>query len=180
MFFGGIVLAILFTNELLPGSKMYYDYKFTRNVTGRSMTLYNVYTYESYREPLIGDGYSLYLHKFDEESSGYFRNPDETFFTNHPFDPREVTDWERKNWTKCPIDSTDSSFRKFALGEHDYLGRSRLTELDRVQEVIRDILNKEGNYYAYSANWHGGEVWNISFYVLSPEDGWLVAIYSDM
>ena len=177
-FFGGIILAILFTNELLPGSKMYYDYSYSRRVTGRSMTLYNVYTYESYREPLLGDGYSLYLYKFDEESSHYFRNPNETFFTNHPFDLREPTDWATRNWTRCPIDVADSSLRKFALGEHSSLRALQLTELDQVQEVVKDLLRKKGNYYAYRANWNGGDwVQDISLYVLSPEDGWLIAIY---
>lgn len=177
---GGIVLAILFTNELLPGSSAYYNYKFSKSVTGRSMSLGNVYTYESYREPLLGDGYSLYIDKFDQESSNYLLKPSKTFFTDYPFNPKEKSGWITKNWTKCPFDTTDLSYKEFALGETYSYGKSSVTKLDKVQLVVADLLNREGNYYAYRARLLGESVWNISFYVISPKDGWLLTIYNDM
>ena len=81
------------------------------------------------------------------------------------------------------MDSSKIEYRQFALSEYDYVKQGPPTELERVQSTLGRILEEEGNYYAYRAHHpSGGEgsVWNISFYILSPEKGWLVAIYSDM
>jgi len=178
--FGGILFYVLFANELIPGSKTYYDYRYTKSLLGKAIKLDNVFTYESYREPLLGDGYSMYVYGIDDETAEYFRNPKKAFFSDFPVNSSYNTNWLRKKWSKCPIEESDTPFRKFALSEYDYHSQHPPTKLENVQRLIHVMLNEKGNYYAYSAMLHNESVWNISFYLLSPKNNLLIVVYSKM
>lgn len=177
---GGILFYILFVNELIPGSNTYFDYRYTKKVLGKAIKLNDVFTYESYREPLLGDGYSMYVYRIDDETAEYFRNPKKSLFSDFPANNSYNTDWLKKKWSKCPIEESDTVFRKFALSEYDYHSQYPPTKLEKVQKIIHSMLNEKGNYYAYSAMLHNESVWNISFYVLSPKNNLLIVIYNDM
>lgn len=131
--FGGMFFFVLFVNEFIPGSNTYFDYRYTKRVVGKAIALDDVYIYESYREPLLGDGYSLFVYEINEEAADDFRKPSESFFSDFPFDKSEQTGWRRKNWSKCPIEESDTLFRKYALSEYNY--QQPLTALDKVRVI---------------------------------------------
>jgi hypothetical protein len=176
---GGFITLILFVNELIPGSNAYYDYRYTKSILGEGILLDEIYEYESYVDPLLGDGYSFYVYGISEENGDYFTHPDSTFF-DFPFgeyaNGREV-----KNWCQTPSMKEDSIYRSFALSEEDSYFPVRKTKLSGVQKFIGSLLNEEGNYFAYNASGPGMDVvTDISFYVLSPKNKWLIAVYSYM
>lgn len=178
--FGGILFFVLFVNELIPGANTYYDYKYTKPIVGKAIALDEVFIYESYREPLLGDGYSLYVYGIDDETAKNFRNPSKSFFSDFPLREPYHYKWICKSWTKCPIDTADRLFRKYALSEFEYGSSGPPSQLKKAQKLIHVMLNEKGNYYAYRAFMHGeNRVGDITLFVLCPKRKKLIAIYSN-
>lgn len=176
---GGFIGCILFVNELIPGSDAYYDYQYTKRILGKGILLDEVYTYESYREPLLGDGYSMYVYEFSEENANYFSDPSQLFFDNFPFGT-DASNEHVKNWQQSPTTSIDSIYRRFALSEYSSFGPKEETDLLKAERLIGALLNEKGNYFAYRArvpeeDW----VTDITFFALCPKKKWLIAIYSN-
>lgn len=184
-FLGAFVVFLLFVTEVFPGASAYYDYRYSKRILGKGMLLNEIYAHEGPRDFLLGDGYSLYVYGMSESNASSFYEPHETFFSNYPSKTRSGSKSQRRSWTRTPLVSSDSLFRRFALQEWDYsmFGQRTpvvKTKTDRIEELMGTLLEEEGNYYAYDAYMHGtSTVGNISFYVLSPKDKWLMVIYFD-
>ncbi|NVK63797.1 MAG: hypothetical protein HWE22_04385 [Flavobacteriales bacterium] len=175
---GGFITFVLFVNDLIPGSNAYYDYRYTKSILGEGILLDEIYEYESYVEPLLGDGYSLYVYGISEENGDYFAHPDSTFF-DFPFGERANGE-QVKNWRGTRSMKEDSIYLSFALGEENHYLPVRKTKLSSVQKLIGALLNEEGNYFAYNAREHSENfVSDITLYVISPKNRWLIAIYSN-
>jgi hypothetical protein len=169
-----LILIPCFFWKLLPGSDFFWqpienaqEKNYNLELTGFE---YNdgdlIYEYETERA-FNGDGYSIWIYKIDEKTAEYFKNPNEEFFTKYPkTDFRN--DWESEFWKRTPFDQKEQKFLDFA--------HSTLDELDF---ELEDLLNENGNYYAYEYYMHSFGIGNIDFYIICPNRKLIVKINSN-
>ena len=159
------VLLILLTWELqiFPLSKNFYIQDRTTELTGKKFWSWKEFDYEEIS--VRGEGYTLDIYKFNEETAKYFKNPDKEFFNSLP--KKELTDIK---WTKTPIKENESEILEFVTPTY---GGWKGEIVDR-QNFIRQIANQPGAYYSYQ---HSG---STNFYLIAPEKRLVILINHNM
>ncbi|MBA4303533.1 MAG: hypothetical protein C0424_04850 [Sphingobacteriaceae bacterium] len=160
-----IALTIFVTWQLqiFPLSKNFYIKEQTTRLSGKEFWSWEEFDYDKWG--VRGEGYTLYIYKFNQATSEYFMKPDSTFFSNFP-----SQDFADIKWTPTPVNARHADILTFATPE--YAGWSG--EIVRRQSFIREIANRKGSYYAYRQR--GG----TDFYIISPEDRLVILINHNM
>ena len=158
-----IIVFVTWQLQLFPFSKNVYIKNRTSELTGQSFWSWEEFDYEEIS--VRGEGYSLDIYKFNEDTADYFKNPDNAFFENFP--PDELSD---KKWTKTPIKESEKEILEFVTPIY---GSWEGEIVDR-QEFIREIANEPGAYYSYS---HGG---SKNFYLIALDKRLVILINHNM
>jgi len=132
-------------------------------LTGRSFWSWKEFNYDEWG--VRGEGYTLDIYKFDQETAQYFKNPDPTFFTEYP--PEGVSEIK---WTPTPVKSEEMEILDFVTPVYGGWKGEVVTR----QDFIREIATNKGAYYAYR---HGG---STDFYLVSPKDRIVILINHNM
>lgn len=112
-----------------------------------------------------GEGYTLYIYKFDKETAEYFENPDSAFFRNFP-----PANYSQIRWTPTPVKSGDMEILDFVTPV--YAGWKG--EIVTRQDFIKNIATQQGSYYAYR---HSG---STDFFIISPKERLVILINHNM
>lgn len=159
------VLMIFVTWELqiFPLSKNFYIQDRTTELTGQKFWSWEEFDYEEIG--VRGEGYTLDIYKFSEETFEYFKNPDDVFFENFP--PDILADVK---WTKTPVKESEQEVLEFVTP--NYAGWKG--EIVERQDFIRKIASQSGAYYSYS---NGG---STNFYLIVPDKRLVILINHNM
>lgn len=159
------VLLILLTWELqiFPLSKNFYIQDRTTELTGKKFWSWKEFDYEEIS--VRGEGYTLDIYKFSEETAEYFKNPDTEFIDSLP--TKELADIR---WTKTPVKESEQDILEFVTPTY---GGWKGEIIDR-QEFIRQIANQPGSYYSYD---DGG---STNFYLVAPDQRLVILINHNM
>ncbi len=159
------ILIVIFTwqLQLFPLSRNFYIKKQTTSLTGKSFWSWKEFKYDEWG--VRGEGYTLYIYKFNQETAEYFKNPDSIFFKEYP--PESNSEIK---WTPTPVKSEEKEILEFVTPV--YAGWKG--EIVTRQDFIREIANSKGSYYAYR---HGG---STDFYIISPENRLVILINHNM
>ncbi len=158
-----IIVLVTWQLQLFPFSKNFYIKNRTSELTGKSFWSWEDFDYEEIS--VRGEGYTLDIYRFNEETADYFKNPDEGFFANFP--PDKLAD---KKWTKTPIKENEKEILEFVTPIY---GSWEGEIIDR-QEFIRKTANEPGAYYSYS---DGG---STNFYLIAPDKRLVILINHNM
>ena len=171
-----LILVPGFLLRILPGSDLLWkpiDNLQERNdnieITGHKFNYgKEIFKYESERD-FNGDGYSIWIYEIDENTANYFKDPNEDFFTKHP-NRKYRKHWESEFWKRTPFNPKEQHFLEFANNT-----------LDNLEFELKDVLNEQGNYYAYQYYMHDFSdgtlyVGNIDFFVICPKRKIIVKI----
>ena len=151
--------------EKIPGSKYFwYPFEvvnskiFTKKLTGESFNLGDpIEEYHSERA-FNGDGYSIDIYELNSQQNMYFESPNPEFYTEYPAEELRE-DWETNRWEKTPLKKEDMPAFCVAV-----LYRNK------VQIDLNEIVNEDGNYYAYQFFRHNEVIiGNVDFYIISPK-----------
>lgn len=159
------ILLVLLTWELhlFPLSKNFYIQDRTTELTGKKFWSWKEFDYEEIS--VRGEGYSLDIYKFSEETANYFKNPDNDFLENFP--TKEFADIK---WTKTPVKENEQKILEFVTPTY---GGWKGEIIDR-QDFIRQIANQSGAYYSYD---DGG---STNFYLIAPDKRLVILINHNM
>lgn len=159
------VLLIILTWELqiFPLSKNFYIQDKTTELTGKKFWSWEEFDYEEIS--VRGEGYTLDIYKYSEETAQYFKNPDKQFFDNLP--AQELADIR---WTRTPVKESEQEILEFVTPTY---GGWKGGIVDR-QDFIRQIANQPGAYYSYD---HGG---STNFYLIAPDKRLVILINHNM
>ncbi len=163
-----LILVPGFFWKILPGSEFFWrpiekvqERNYNKELTGFKFSDgEKIYEYETERA-FNGDGYSIWIYKIDDSTANYFTNPNSEFFAEYP--KTELRNhWKSEHWKKTPFNKNDQKFLDFAH-----------TELSQLNFELEDLLNEEGNYYAYEYYMHDISdenyfIGNIDFYIICP------------
>jgi len=149
--------------QIFPLSKNFYIKKQTTLLTGKSFWSWKEFNYNELG--VRGEGYTLYIYKFNQETAEYFENPDSTFFTEYPPESNS-----KIRWTPTPVKSEEIEILEFVTPV--YCGWKG--EIVTRQDFIRKIATSKGAYYAYR---HGG---STDFYLVSPKNRLVILINHNM
>ncbi len=158
-------LLILLTWELqiFPLSKNFYIQNRTTELTGKKFWSWEEFDYEEIS--VRGEGYTLDIYKFSEETAEYFKNPDKEFFDNLP--TKEFADIR---WTRTPVKESEQEILEFVIPTYGgWKG-----EIVERQDFIRQIANQPGSYYSYD---DGG---STNFYLIAPDKRLVILINHNM
>lgn len=158
-------LLILLTWELhiFPLSKNFYIQDRTTELTGKKFWSWKEFDYEEIS--VRGEGYTLDIYKFSEETADYFKNPDKEFIDSFP--TKELADIR---WTKTPVKESEQEILEFVTPT--YVGWKG--EIIDRQDFIRQIANQPGSYYSYD---DGG---STNFYLIAPDKRLVILINHNM
>jgi hypothetical protein len=149
--------------QIFPLSKNVYIKEQTTKLTGKSFWSWKEFSYDEWG--VRGEGYTLDIYKFSQETANYFLNPDSLFFTNYPL----KTESDIK-WTKTPVRDEDLNILDLVTPVYgDWKG-----EIVNRQDFIKKIATRKGAYYAYR---HGG---GTDFFIISPKDRLVILINHNM
>jgi len=158
-----IIVMLTWELQLFPFSKNYYLKKQTTYLTGKSFWSWKEFNYDEWG--IRGEGYTLYIYNFNQNTADFFKSPDSVFFKKYP--PKDVSGI---HWTPTPVKKEDLEILEFATPIYgNWKG-----EIVSRQEFIRKIATSEGAYYAYR---HGG---STAFYLISPKDRLVILINHNM
>ncbi|PQB05778.1 hypothetical protein [Aureitalea marina] len=159
------VLLVFITWELqiFPLSKNFHIKGRTTELTGKKFWSWEEFNYEDIS--VRGEGYSLDIYKFNEETADYFRNPSHEFFDIYP--KNELADIK---WTKTPVKEDEQRILEFVTP--NYGGWEG--EIVEQQKIIRTIANQPGAYYSYQ------DEWSTNFYLIVPEKQLVILINHNM
>ena len=159
------VLLIILTWELqiFPLSKNFYIQDRTTELTGKKFWSWEEFDYEEIS--VRGEGYTLDIFKFSEETAEYFKNPKKEFFDSFP--TKEFADIR---WTRTPVKENEQEILEFATPTY---GGWKGQIIDR-QDFIRQIANQPGAYYSYD---DGG---STNFYLIAPNKRLVILINHNM
>lgn len=160
--FAIIIILICWQLNLYPFASNFYIKNETSELTGQNFWSWEEYEYEEIG--VRGEGYSLFIYRFDDEMQKYFQNPNEEFFTNFP--SKEKADI---NWTKTPVKESDQETLKFVTPT--YGGWD--DEIINKQDFIRELANQKGAYYSYQKK-------GTNFYLIVPEKRLVILINHNM
>lgn len=159
------VLLILLTWELqiFPLSKNFNIQDRTTELTGKKFWSWEEFDYEEIS--VRGEGYTLDIYKFSEETAEYFQNPEKHFFDNLP--TKELADIR---WTRTPVKEGEQEILQFVTPTYGgWKG-----EIVERQDFIRQIANQPGSYYSYD---DGG---STNFYLIAPDKRLVILINHNM
>lgn len=149
--------------QIFPLSKNFYIKGRTTQLTGKSFWSWKEYSYDEFG--VRGEGYTLDIYKFSEETADYFMEPDSSFFSDYPNNNNLGI-----KWTPTPVKNSDIEILEFATPV--YVGwKGKVVQW---QDNIREIATRKGSYYAYKRK--GG----TDFYIISPEDRLVILINHNM
>ncbi|MBO0330809.1 hypothetical protein [[Muricauda] lutisoli] len=135
----------------------------TSELTGKKFWSWKEFDYEEIS--VRGEGYTLDIYKFSEETAEYFKNPDKEFFDSLP--TKEFADIR---WTKTPVKEIEYEILEFVTPSY---GGWKGEIVDR-QDFIRDIANQPGAYYSFDI---GG---STNFYLIAPDKRLVILINHNM
>ena len=158
-----ILIFLMWELQLFPLSKNFYIQDRTTELTGKKFWSWKEYDFEELG--IRGEGYSLDIYKFNEETAAYFEDPGQEFYNNFPSKKHAVI-----NWTKTPIKESDQEILEFVTPIY---GGWKGEIIER-QNFIRQIANQPGSYYSYSG---GG---SRDFYLIAPKKRLVILIYHNM
>lgn len=149
--------------QIFPLSKNFYIQNRTTELTGKKFWSWEEFDYEEIS--VRGEGYTLDIYKFSEETAEYFKNPEKEFFDNLP--TKEFADIR---WTRTPVKENEQEILEFVT--QTYVGWKGAI-VDR-QDFIRQIANRPGAYYSYD---DGG---STNFYLIAPDKRLVILINHNM
>jgi hypothetical protein len=149
--------------QIFPLSENFYIKEQTTKLTGKSFWSWKEFSYDELG--IRGEGYTLYIYKFSQETADYFSNPNSLFFSTFP----RKTESDIK-WTKTPVKKEDLKILEFVTPI--YIGWK--SEIIARQDFIKKIATRKGAYYAYK---DGG---GTDFFIISPKDRLVILINHDM
>lgn len=149
--------------HIFPFSKNFYIQDRTTELTGLDFWSWEEFDYEEVG--VRGEGYTLDIYKFNEETAEYFKSPDKRFFDNFP--PKELADI---TWTRTPIKVNEQEILKLVTPIY---GGWEGEVVDR-QNFVRQIANQPGAYYSYA---NGG---STNFYLIAPDKRLVILINHNM
>ena len=158
-----LVIFVTWEFHIFPLSENFFIKKQTTQLTGKSFWCWKEFSYDEWG--IRGEGYTLYIYRFNQETAEYFANPDSTFFMNYPLEINSQI-----QWTPTPVKNEEMEILEFATPL--YAGWKG--EIVTRQDFIRAIATREGAYYAYK---HGGMT---DFYIISPKDRLVILINHNM
>jgi hypothetical protein len=175
-----VILILLpgFFWEILPGSSYFWrpiekiaEKNYNLELTGIEFNDGKlIYEYETERA-FNGDGYSIWIYELEDKAINYFKKPNNDFFKIYP--RTELRNhWQPEFWKKTPFNKNEQKFFDFAH-----------VSLDNLNFELEDLLNEEGNYYAYEYYMHNFDididssvVGDIDFYIICPNRKIMVKI----
>jgi len=158
-----LMIFITWQLQIFPLSKNFYIQDRTTELTGLKFWSWKEYDYEEIS--VRGEGYSLDIYKFSEETAEYFKKPDKRFFEVFP--PNDCTNIK---WSKTPIKENEQRILEFVTPT--YSGWKG--EIIKRQSFIRQIAKQAGAYYTYSK---GG---STNFYLIAPDMRLVILINHNM
>ena len=161
-----LTVILIFTTwelQIFPLSKNLYIQNRTTELTGHKFWSWEEFDYEEVS--VRGEGYTLDIYKFSEETAEYFKNPNKDFFDNFP--PKELADIK---WSRTPVKKNEQKILKFVTP--NYAGWK--DEIVDRQNFIRQIANHPGAYYSYD---DGG---STDFYLIVPDKRLVILINHNM
>jgi hypothetical protein len=158
-----ILVFLTWEFQIFPLSKNFYIQDRTTELTGQKFWSTEEFDYEEIS--VRGEGYTLDIYKFDEETAEYFKNPDKNFFDNFP--PKEFADIK---WTRTPVQENEQEILGFVTPIY---GGWKGEIVDR-QDFIRQKANQPGAYYSYD---DGG---STNFYLIAPDKRLVILINHNM
>jgi len=157
------IVFVTWKLQVFPLSENFYIKEQTTKLTGKSFWSWKEFSYNEFG--VRGEGYTLYIYKFSQETANYFSNPNSLFFSNYP----HKTESDIK-WTKTPVKEKDLNILDFVTPVYGYWKG----EIVEKQDFIKNIAKKKGAYYAYK---NGG---GTDFFIISPNDRLVILINHDM
>jgi hypothetical protein len=158
-----LIVFVTWEIQIFPLSKNFYIKERTTVLTGKSFWSWKEFNYDEWG--VRGEGYTLYIYRFSQETADYFKNPDSLFFTNYP-----PENYSEIKWRATPVKSEEMEILEFVTPF--YAGWKG--EIVTRQDFIRNIAKNKGAYYAYR---HGG---STDFYLISPKDRLVILINHNM
>lgn len=161
--------------RVLPGSGIIWKYsdnkrefQYMKSLTGSGFQLGKIlYKFDSSRDELLGDGYSISIYELDDSIVSRYLKPDSAFFTEYPITPDSRSSWSVEHWKKTPSQSEEKNIIDFALSTYNSRENKILTE--KFDEIYK-LLNEEGNIYSYFYFMHNTiSVGNIDLFIISPQ-----------
>jgi hypothetical protein len=154
---------ILWFLDLYPYAQTIQIRNRTENLTGEKFWCKKVLNFE---DPSVrGEGYSLKVYRFSNETVKYFNNPDSTFFKDFPL-------YSDIKWKKTPIDSNEYKILDFVTMTYGHFS----DEIIKYQNIVRKIVTTKDAFYSYSM----GKSGNVNFYIIYPTDRLIILIYHNM
>ncbi len=158
-----LLIFLTWQLQIFPLSKNFYIQNRTTELTGKKFWSWEEFDYEEIS--VRGEGYTLDIYKFSEETAEYFKNPEKEFFDNLP--TKEFADIR---WTRTPVKENEQEILEFVT--QTYVGWKGAI-VDR-QDFIRQIANRPGAYYSYD---DGG---STNFYLIAPDKRLVILINHNM
>lgn len=156
-----ITVAITWQLQVFPLSVNFWMKELTTELTGKKFWSWKELAYDEFG--VRGEGYTLYIFKFSEETEQYFRNPDESFFKDYPPSGKSEI-----RWTPTPVNGS-AAFDALTMATPNYANWD--DDLLARQDFIRQIASTEGSYYAY---WQ--KRGNVDFYLIAPKQRLVIYI----
>jgi hypothetical protein len=158
-----ILILLTWELQIFPLSKNFYIQNRTTELTGKKFWSWEEFDYEEIS--VRGEGYTLDIFKFSEETAEYFKNPEKEFFDKFP--PKEYADIK---WSETPVKEDELEILEFVTPT--YAGWKG--EIIDRQDFIRQIANQPGAYYSY---YDGGYT---NFYLIAPDKRLVILINHNM
>lgn len=158
-----LLIFLTWEFQIFPLSKNFYIQKRTTELTGKKFWSWKEFDYEEIG--IRGEGYSLDIYKFNEQTAEYFKNPNNEFFDSLP-----TNDFAAIKWTKTPVKENEQDILEFVTPTY---GGWKGEIIDK-QDFIRQIANQPGSYYSYD----NGDSRN--FYLISPNKRLVILINHNM
>lgn len=158
-----ILVFLTWEFQIFSLSKNFYIQDKTTELTGKKFWSWEKFDHEEIS--VRGEGYTLDIYKFSEETAEYLKNLDKDFFDN--FSPKEFADIK---WTRTPVKENEQEILEFVTPNY---GGWKGEIIDR-QDFIRKIANQLGAYYSYD---DGG---STNFYFFAPDKRLVILINHNM
>lgn len=154
-----ILIFVAWDSEIIPFSKNVNIRNKTTELTGTKFWSWKEFAFEEIG--IRGEGYTLDVYRFNEETSNYFKDPSIEFFNSFP--RKEFADIR---WTKTPIRDSEKEILQFMTPTYSVWTGEILSR----QEWIRRIAETPGSYYSYK------EDGSIDFYIIAPQESLVIMI----
>lgn len=126
-----------------------------------------------------GDGFSIKVDSLKSGDIDYFTRIDFNELRKFPKRHYHLSDRQIGNWKKTPFENIDSLQYNFALtptSDWIYIDSLDLKRIEKYVDLTKDLLNEQGNYYAYFFRDHPYGLYGIDLYLISPKIGLIIEI----